>query len=52
MRNAYRILVGEAEGKRPLEILRRRWRIILKEFLRKNEFSVLNGLIWLGICLL
>jgi hypothetical protein len=24
-RNAYRILVGEAEGKRPLGISRRRW---------------------------
>jgi hypothetical protein len=34
-RNAYRILVGNPEGKRPLERLRRRWvnniKIILRE---------------------
>ena len=29
-RNAYRILVGKAEGKRPLGRLRRRWGTILK----------------------
>jgi hypothetical protein len=34
-RNSYNILVGKAEGKRPLERPRHRWRIILKWTLEK-----------------
>jgi hypothetical protein len=34
-RNAYRILVGKPEGKRPLEIPRRRWVNNIKMDLRK-----------------
>jgi hypothetical protein len=34
-RNAYRILVGKPEGKRPLGRSRRRWWIILKWILEK-----------------
>jgi hypothetical protein len=30
MRNAYKILVGNPERKRPLEIPRRRWGLILE----------------------
>jgi hypothetical protein len=33
--NAYRILVGKPEGKRPLGRARRRWRIILKWILER-----------------
>jgi hypothetical protein len=34
-RNACRILVGKREGKRPVGIPRRRWRIILKWILER-----------------
>jgi hypothetical protein len=34
MKNAYKILVGKPEGKRPLERPSRRWRIILGVFLK------------------
>jgi hypothetical protein len=34
-KNAYRILVGKPEGKRPLGRPRRRWRIILKSILER-----------------
>jgi hypothetical protein len=34
-RNAYRILVGKLEGKRPLRRPRRRWVIILKWILER-----------------
>jgi hypothetical protein len=34
-RNAYRILVGKPEGKRPLGRLRRRWVDILKWILER-----------------
>jgi hypothetical protein len=33
--NAYRIMVGKPEGKRPLERSRRRWWIMLKEILER-----------------
>jgi hypothetical protein len=39
-RNAYRILVGKPEGKRPLGRPRRRWVDIIKMDLR--EITVLN----------
>jgi len=34
-KNAYRILVGKLEGKKPLGRPRRRWKIILECVLRK-----------------
>jgi hypothetical protein len=34
-RNAYSILMGKSQGKRPLERPRRSWRIILKLILEK-----------------
>jgi hypothetical protein len=45
-RNAYRILVGEPEGKRPLGRPRRRWVCNIKMDLRKMRWT---GLIWLRI---
>jgi hypothetical protein len=45
-RNAYRILVGKQEGKRPLGTSRRRWVDNIKMDLREIE---LIGLIWLRI---
>jgi hypothetical protein len=44
-RNAYRILVGKPEGKRPLGSPRRRWADILD---REDEMGWI-GLIWLTI---
>jgi hypothetical protein len=35
MRNAYKILVGKPEGKRPLGRLRRRWENIIRMHLRE-----------------
>jgi hypothetical protein len=35
MRNAYKILVGKPEGKRPLGILRRGWEDTIKMDVRK-----------------
>jgi hypothetical protein len=48
-RSAYRILVGIPEGKRPLGRLRRRWRIILRWILEREDGVVWTGLIWLRI---
>jgi hypothetical protein len=45
-RNAYRILVGKPEGKRPLRRPRRRWMDNIKMDLRE---MVWIGLIWLRI---
>jgi hypothetical protein len=45
-RNAYRILVGKPEGKRPLGRPRRRWVDNIKMDLRGMGWS---GLIWLRI---
>jgi hypothetical protein len=45
-RNAYRILVGKPEGKRPLRRPRRRWVDNIKMDLRE---MVSIGLIWLRI---
>jgi hypothetical protein len=44
--NAYRILVGKPEGKRPLGRPRRRWVDNIKMHLRENGV-VWTGLIWL-----
>jgi hypothetical protein len=37
------------EGKRPLELPRRRWRIILKLIFGKYGWRVWIGFIWFGI---
>jgi hypothetical protein len=43
-RNAYRVLVGKAEGQRPLVRPRLRWRIMLKWILHKQD-----GRVWIGL---
>jgi hypothetical protein len=45
-RNAYRILVGKPEGKRPLGRPRRRWEDNIRMDLREIGWT---GLIWLRI---
>jgi hypothetical protein len=45
-RNAYRILVGKPEGKRPLRKLRRKWVDNIKMDLRE---IACNGVNWLRI---
>jgi hypothetical protein len=47
-RNAYGILVGKPEGKRPLGRPRCRW-IILKWIIDRQDGVVWTGLIWLRI---
>jgi hypothetical protein len=44
-RNAYRILVGKSEGKRPLGRPRRRWVDNIKMDLRERE----DGMEWIGL---
>jgi hypothetical protein len=50
-RNAYRILVGKPEGKRPLERPRRRWVDNIKMDFREIGWEGVDwfGLIWLRI---
>jgi hypothetical protein len=48
-RNAYRILVGKSEGKRPLGRPRRRLEDNIKMDLREIEWDGMDGLIWLRI---
>jgi hypothetical protein len=48
-RNAYKLLVGKQEGKRPLETPRRRWVDNIKMELREIVWMVWTGLIWLRI---
>jgi hypothetical protein len=48
IRNAYRILVGKPEGKRPLGKPRRRWVDNIKIVVREDGM-VWTGLIWLRI---
>jgi hypothetical protein len=48
-RNAYRILVGMPEGKRPLGRPRRRWVDNIKMDLREIGWDEWIGLIWLRI---
>jgi hypothetical protein len=45
-RNAYRILVGKPEGKRPLGRPRRRWMDIIKMDLREIEWG---GMDWIDL---
>jgi hypothetical protein len=45
-RNAYRILVGKAEGERPLEGSRRRWVDNIKMDLRETEW---DGMGWFDL---
>jgi hypothetical protein len=47
--NAYRILVGKPEGKRPLERPRRRWVDNIKMDLREIGWDGMDRLIWLRI---
>ena len=46
---AYGVLVGKAEGKRPLERPRGRWEINIKIDLQEMGLGELRGLIWLRI---
>jgi hypothetical protein len=46
-RNAYRLLVGKPEGKRPLGIQRRRW--VLGWILERWDGVMWTGLVWLRI---
>jgi hypothetical protein len=46
--NAYRLLVGKPEGKRPLGRPRRRW-IILEWILERWDGVMWTGLVWLRI---
>jgi hypothetical protein len=48
-RNAYKLLVGKPEGKRPLGRRRRRWWIILGWILEKWDGVMWTGLVWLRI---
>jgi hypothetical protein len=50
-RNAYRIFVGNPEGKRPLGRPRSRWVDNIKMYLRETGWDgvVWVGLTWLGI---
>jgi hypothetical protein len=48
-RNVYRVLVGEPEGKRPLERPRRRWEDGIKMDLREIGWWVWSGFTWLRI---
>jgi hypothetical protein len=47
--NAYKILVGNPEGKRPIVRPRLRWVDIIKMDLREIGWVVWTGLIWLRI---
>jgi hypothetical protein len=47
-RNAYKILVGKPEGRRPLRRPRHRWVVNNKMDLRENGV-VWTGLIWLRV---
>jgi hypothetical protein len=48
-KNAYRILAGKPEGKRPLRRPRRRGWTILKWILERQDVKVWTGLVWLRI---
>jgi hypothetical protein len=48
-RNAYRILVGKPEGKRPLGRRRHRWEDNIRTDFREKGWAVWTGLIWLRI---
>jgi hypothetical protein len=48
-RNAYSIVVGKTEGRRPLGGRGYRWGILLKYILERQNGMILTGLIWLRI---
>jgi hypothetical protein len=48
-RNAYRVLLGKSEGKRPLGKSIRTYRIILKYNLEKEDWVLWTRFIWLRI---
>jgi hypothetical protein len=48
-RNAYRILVGKPDGKRPLGRSRRMWVDNIKKNLREIGWDVWIGLFWLRV---
>jgi hypothetical protein len=48
-RNAYRLLVGKPEGKRPLEDQEVGWWIMLGWILERWDGVMLTGLVWLRI---
>jgi hypothetical protein len=48
-RFVYRVLVVKPEGKRPLGITRRRWRIIVSWDFRNCDVEPWTGSIWLRI---
>jgi hypothetical protein len=48
-RNAYRLLVGKPEGKRPLRRPGHRWWIILGWILERWDGVMWTGLVWLRI---
>jgi hypothetical protein len=49
MRNAYKIVVGNPEGKRQLERPRRRWEDNVKVYLNQFHMRVWIGFVWLMI---
>jgi hypothetical protein len=48
-RNAYRLLLGKPEGKRPLGRPRRRWVDNIRMDLREVNGMMWTGLVWLRI---
>jgi hypothetical protein len=48
-RNTYRLLVGNPEGKRPLERRRRRYVDNIKMDLKQIRWGGVGGLLWLRI---
>jgi hypothetical protein len=48
-RNAYRLLVGKPEGKRPLGRPRRRWVNNIRMVLGEVGWDMWTGLVWLRI---
>jgi hypothetical protein len=48
-RNAYEILIGKPEEKRPLERPRRRWEGNIRMDLRETGWERVDGCIWLRI---
>jgi hypothetical protein len=48
-RNAYRVFLAKPERKRPLGISRRRWGLIIKCILEKQDGVIWTGSFWLMI---
>jgi hypothetical protein len=49
LRNAYKILIGKSEGKRPLGRPRHKWEVNINMYLWKIEFGVWIEFVWLRI---